>query len=166
MEQRRSHSIVQDKSFRFAVQLVGYIRRQQKDHVNLVLNRQLLRLGTSIGANVEEALGGQSSKDFISKLAIAAKEAREAGYWLRLIRETQPHNHPELASLLAECGELVKMLNSNILTTRSKLASGADSEPRSDNPKPRTQNSEPRTSQELRSHGRCRRSLFRPRRGR
>ena len=80
MEQRRSQSIVQDKSFRFAVQIVRYIRRQQKDHVNLVLTRQLLRSGTSIGANVEEALGGQSSKDFISKVAIAAKEARETGY--------------------------------------------------------------------------------------
>ena len=140
MEQRRSQSIVQDKSFRFAVQIVGYIRRQQKDHVNLVLTRQLLRSGTSIGANVEEALGGQSSKDFISKLAIAAKEAREAGYWLRLIRETQPHNHPELASLLAECDELVKMLNSIILTTRRKLAA-ADS----DDLQLRTQNSELRT---------------------
>ena len=61
MEQRPSQSIVQDKSFRFAVQIVGYIRRQPKDHVNFVLNRQLLRSGTSIGANVEEALGGQSS---------------------------------------------------------------------------------------------------------
>ena len=150
MEQRRSQSIVQDKSFRFAVQLVGYIRRQQNDHVNLVLSRQLLRSGISIGANVEEALGGQSSKDFISKLAIAAKEAREAGYWLRLIRETQPYNHPELASLLAECDELVKMLNSIILTTRRKLALGTDSEPRTHNSElgkavnsePRTQNSE------------------------
>jgi four helix bundle protein len=140
MQQRRSQSIVQDKSFRFAVQIVGYIRRQQKDHVNLVLTRQLLRSGTSIGANIEEALGGQSSKDFISKLAIAAKEAREAVYWLRLIRETQPDNHQELASLLAECGELVKVLNSIILTTRRKLTSGADSEP-----KPRTQNPELKT---------------------
>ena len=133
MEPRRSQSIVQDKSFRFAVHIVEYIRRQQKDHVNLVLNRQLLRSGTSIGANVEEALGGQSSKDFISKLAIAAKEAREAGYWLRLIRETQPHNHPELASLLTECGELVKMLNSIILTTRSKLLTHENSELRTKN---------------------------------
>jgi len=136
MEHRRSQSIVQDKSFRFAVKIVGYIRRQQKDHVNLVLTRQLLRSGTSIGANVEEALGGQSSKDFISKLAIAAKEAREVGYWLRLIRETQPHNHPELASLLAECGELVKMLNSIILTTRRNLVTREHSELK-------TQNSEP-----------------------
>ena len=126
MEPRRSQSIVQEKSFRFAVQIVGYVRRQQKDHVNLVLTKQLLRSGTSIGANIEEALGGHSSKDFVAKLAIAAKEAREAGYWLKLIRETQPHNHPELASLLAECGALLKMLNSIILTTRSKLAA-ADS---------------------------------------
>lgn len=126
MQQRRSQSIVQEKSFHFAIQLVNYTRRLRKDSTDLVLTRQLLRSGTSIEANVEEALGEQSSKDFISKLAIAAKEAREAGYWLRLIRETQPHNHPQLASLLAECGELVKMLNSIILTTRSKLAA-ADS---------------------------------------
>ena len=157
MEQRRSQSIVQDKSFRFAVQIVGYIRRQQKDHVNLVLNRQLLRSGTSIGANVEEALGGQSSKDFISKLAIAAKEARETGYWLRLIRDTQPHSQQELADLSKDCDGLVRMLNSIILTTRSKLATAdsrvqlrthnselgeaVDSEPRTQNPEPRTQNS-------------------------
>jgi four helix bundle protein len=149
MDHQRSQSIVQEKSFRFAVQVVGYIRRQQKDQVNLVLARQLLRSGTSIGANVEEGLGGQSSKDFISKLAIAAKEARETGYWLRLIRETQPHNHPELTSLLAECGELVKMLNSIILTTRRKLAAGADSEPkpRTQNPELNTQNSAKRLTQ-------------------
>jgi four helix bundle protein len=126
MEHRRSQSIVKDKSFRSAVQFVGYIHRQQKDHVNLVLSRQLLRSGTSIRANVEEALRGQRSKDFISKLAIAAKDARAAGYWLRLVRETQPHNHSELADLLAKCGELVKMLDSIILTTRRKLAA-ADS---------------------------------------
>ena len=154
MEQRQSQSIVQDKSFRFAVKIVGYIRRQPKDHVSLVLTRQLLRSGTSVGANVEEALGGQSSKDFVAKVAIAAKEAREAGYWLRLIRETQPHNHQELDSLLAECGELIKMLNSIILTTRRKLAAADsrlqlrthDSELKTLNSaKPLTQNSELRT---------------------
>jgi len=159
MEQRRSQSIVQDKSFRFAVQIIGYVRLQQKDHVNLVLTRQLLRSGTSIGANVEEALGGQSSKDFISKLAIAAKEARETGYWLRLIRDTQPHNHPELASLQEECNGLLRMLNSIILTTRRKFMTHENSEPRTQNSElgeavdselsesvnsePRTQNPEP-----------------------
>jgi four helix bundle protein len=139
MQQRRSQSIVQEKSFYFAVQLVNYSRRLRKDSTDLVLTRQLLRSGTSIGANVEEDLGGQSSKDFISKLAIAAKEARETGYWLRLLRETQPHDQQELADLLKECDGLLRMLNSIILTTRRKLTSAADSEP-----KPRTQNSEPR----------------------
>ena len=158
MEQRRSQSIVQDKSFRFAVQIIGYVRLQQKNLVNLVLTRQLLRSGTSIGANIEEALGGQSSKDFISKLAIAAKEARETGYWLRLIRDTQPHNHPELASLQEECNGLLRMLNSIILTTRRKFMTHENSEPRTQNSElgeavdselsesvnsePRTQNSE------------------------
>lgn len=142
MEQRHSQSLVQEKSFRFAVQLVGYIHRQQNGHVNLVLTKQLLCAETSIGANVEEALGGHSSKDFVAKLAIAAKEARETGYWLRLIRDTQPPNQQELADLLKECDRLVRILNHVILTTHRELASGADSEPRPDNPKLRTQNSE------------------------
>ena len=121
MEHRRSQSIVKDKRFRSAVQIVACIHRHQKDRVNLVLGRQLLRSGTFIRANVEEALRGKTRKDFISKLAIAAKEVREAGYWLRLIRDTQPHHHPELADLLAQCGKLAKMLNSIMLTTRRKL---------------------------------------------
>ena len=144
MERHRSKSIVQEKSFRFAVDIVIYARRHQNDRINLVLTRQLLRSGTLVGANVEEALGGQSRKDFIAKLAIAAKEARETGYWLRLIRETQPHNIVEVADLLAECDTLRTMLNSIILTTRSTLAT-QNSERRSPNPKLRTQNSELRT---------------------
>lgn len=150
MQQRRSQSIVQEKSFHFAVQLVNYSRRLRKDSTDLVLTRQLLRSGTSIGANVEEALGGQSSKDFISKLAIAAKEARETGYWLRLLRETQPHDQQELADLLKECDGLLRMLNSIILTTRRKIMTRENSELRTQNSKPviavdselKTQNSE------------------------
>lgn len=150
MQQRRSRSIVQEKSFHFAVQLVNYSRRLRKDSTDLVLTRQLLRSGTSIGANVEEALGEQSSKDFISKVAIAAKEARETGYWLRLLRETQPHCQQELADLLKECEGLLRMLNSIILTTRRKLPTHENSELRTKNSElgkavdsePRTQNSE------------------------
>lgn len=141
MQQRRSQSIVQEKSFHFAVQLVNYSRRLRKDSTDLVLTRQLLRSGTSIGANVEEALGGQSSKDFISKLAIAAKEARETGYWLWLLRETQPHDQQELADLLKECDGLLRMLNSIILTTRRKIMTRENSELRTQNSsKPLTQN--------------------------
>ena len=144
MGQGRSKSIVQEKSFRFAVDIVAYARRHQNDRINLVLTRQLLRSGTSIGANIEEALGGQSRKDFIAKLAIAAKEARETGYWLRLIQETQLHNITEVADLLTECATLRTMLNSIILTTRSTLPT-RNSEPRTPVPEPKTQNSEPKT---------------------
>ena len=133
MQQRRSQSIVQEKSFHFAVQLVNYSRRLRKDSTDLALTRQLLPSGTSIGANVEEALGGQSSKDFISKLAIAAKEAQETGYWLRLLRETQPHDQQELADLLKECDGLLRMLNSIILTTRRKIMTRENSELRTQN---------------------------------
>jgi four helix bundle protein len=122
MKNRGSQSVLKDKSFRSAGQIGWYNHPQQKNHFNLDLSRQLLRSGSSIRATVEEALRGQCSKDFISKLAIAAKEAREAGYWLRLIRDTYPHNHPELADLLAKCDELAIMLNGIILTTRRKLA--------------------------------------------
>jgi four helix bundle protein len=146
MQQRRSQSIVQEKSFHFAVQLVNYSRRLRKDSTDLVLTRQLLRSGTSIGANIEEALGGQSSKDFISKLAIAPKEARETGYWLRLLRETQPHDQQELADLLKECDGLLRMLNSIILTTRRKIMTRENSELRTQNSEPVIAvNSEPRT---------------------
>jgi four helix bundle protein len=147
MEQRRSKSIVQEKSFHFAVRIVNYSRGLRKDHTDLVLIRQLLRSGTSIGANVEEALGGQSSKDFLSKLAIAAKEARETGYWLRLFRETQLHKRGELDGLLTESDELVKILNSIILTTRGNLAaSHSQMQLRTHNSELRTRNSEPDTA--------------------
>ena len=118
MEQRRSKSIIQEKSFRFAVAIVAYARRHQKDDINLVLTRQLLRSGTSSGANVEEALGGQSRKDFIA---------------MRVIRETRPHNIQALPCLLTECDALKTTLNSIILTTRNTLAT-QHSEPRTQNP--------------------------------
>ena len=142
MEQRHTKSIVQEKSFRFAVEVIEYVRRDQKDHINRVLTRQLLRSGTSIGANVEEALGGQSPKDFAAKLAIAAKEARETGYWLRLISETQPHDTQALTGLLKECDGLLRMLNSIILTTRNKLLSRTQSQCKSRDSELITQNSE------------------------
>ena len=138
MEQRRSKSIVQEESFRFAVKILQYTRRQRQGSPTQVLFKHALRSGTSIGANVEEALGGQSRKDFVAKLAIAAKEARETTYWLRLIKETQPHDLQELTSLLDECNSLVRMLNSIILTTRNK---SRHSQP-PDNSELRTQNSE------------------------
>jgi four helix bundle protein len=142
MEQRHSERIAQDKSFHFAWHIVRGIHRQPNDYVNLALTRQLLCSGTPVRAIVEEALGGHSRTDFVANLTIATKEARETGYWFRPIRETGPHTQQELGDRLKECDGLARMLSSIILTTRSKPAVGADSEPILDNQKPGTQYSE------------------------
>ncbi|MGH7259015.1 MAG: four helix bundle protein, partial [Nitrospiraceae bacterium] len=131
-----SKSLIQEKSFSFAVRIVLYCRTHLSGKDDVVLSRQLLRSGTSIGANVEEALGGQSRKDYIAKLGIAARETREAHYWLRLIQKVKTDHHSESISLGKECEELLKILNSIILTTRRNLISS------NSNSRLRTQNSE------------------------
>jgi four helix bundle protein len=80
-------SIIQQKSFAFALQIIRLYKELLTQH-EYVLSRQLLKSGTSIGANVEEASAGQSRKDFLAKMAIASKEARETRFWLRLLQES------------------------------------------------------------------------------
>jgi four helix bundle protein len=80
-------SIVQVKSFSFALEIIKLYMQLQNER-EYVISKQLLRCGTSIGANIEEATGGQSSKDFVHKMSIASKEARETLYWLRLLQES------------------------------------------------------------------------------
>ena len=100
-----------ERTFRFAVEIVNVCRRiEQTDSTVRTLGRQLIRSGTSIGANVEEAQGGQSRADFISKYAIARKEARETRYWLRLITESRPVERDALAPLIQECNELIAIM--------------------------------------------------------
>lgn len=84
------------------------------------LSQQLLKAGTSIGANVEEALGAQSRKDFISKMSIAYKEARETNYWLRLRRDSNVYTSNSLEYLISESNELNKILSSIIKTSKEK----------------------------------------------
>ena len=84
-----AESIVQRKSFAFAIEIIQLYQQMCNEH-EYVLSKQLLRSGTSIGANVEEATGGQSRKDFLAKMLIALKEARETRYWLRLLAESRP----------------------------------------------------------------------------
>ena len=135
-------SLIQEKRFSFAVRIVLYCRTRLSGKDDVVLSRQLLRSGTSIGANVEEALGGQSRKDFIAKLGIAAREAREAHYWLRLIQRVKTDHHTESISLGKECEELLKILNSIILTTRrNSISSKPNSELITQNSVNPTQNS-------------------------
>jgi four helix bundle protein len=111
-------NVIQQKSFAFAIRVVNaykYLTEQKKE---FVLSKQLLRSGTSIGANVEEATGGQSKKDFIAKISISYKEARETKYWLNLLTATEYLEEKLSKSLLDDAEELCKILSSILLTTK------------------------------------------------
>ncbi|MBQ8768347.1 MAG: four helix bundle protein [Oscillospiraceae bacterium] len=109
---------VQEKSFSFAVRIVNLCRYLQAERKEYVLSKQLLRSGTSIGANVAESQQAQSRSDFINKLNIALKEAYETNYWLRLMFETKYLNTQEFESIIADCKELEKLLIAIIKTTK------------------------------------------------
>jgi len=111
---------IQDRTFEFAcriVKLYQYLSEQQRAHE--ILGRQLLRSGTSIGANLEEASGGHSKADFIAKCSIALKEARETDYWLRLFRNTSLVPESRLAELQNEANEIIAILTTIIKNARS-----------------------------------------------
>ena len=113
-------NIIKNKSYEFALRIIKLYEHLKEKKVDFVLARQILRSGTSIGANVEEALGGQSKKDFSAKLYIAYKEARETNYWIRILRDS---NYLELKlanSLLKECEEIQKIIAKIQLTLKSK----------------------------------------------
>lgn len=114
------NNAIQTKSFAFAVQVIHLYSRltEQREYV---ISKQLLRSGTSIGANVEEAEAGQSRKDFLAKMYIAAKEARETRYWLRLLQETRLVNI-DLNAELTSVNELILILTSIIKTTEENIA--------------------------------------------
>jgi four helix bundle protein len=111
MEDRMADQSIQDRSYEFAcrvIRLVDYIAR--KSLVMRTIARQLLRSATSVGANLEEASAAQSKPDFISKCSIAAKEARETRYWLRLLIAAKGVSKERLTPLIGESDELVAIL--------------------------------------------------------
>jgi len=114
---------VLDKSYAFALRIVKLHLYLSKDLKQFELSSQVLRSGTSIGANVEEALGGVSRKDFINKLGTSYKEARETKYWLRLLKDSGILESSLAESLIADCEELLKLLYSIINSTRTKFPS-------------------------------------------
>jgi len=112
-------NVVKEKSFAFAVRVVNMYRHLTEHRKEFVLSKQVLRSGTSIGANVEEAIGGQSRADFVSKLSIAYKEARETSYWLRLLRETKYLDESEVASILNDLDELLRIIASILISSKN-----------------------------------------------
>lgn len=109
---------IEEKSFRFAVRIVKLSRHLSETKREFILSRQLLRSGTSIGANTAEAQQAQSRADFIAKLSIALKEAVETNYWLRLLRETDYLEESQFQSLRQDCRELERMLTAILKTTK------------------------------------------------
>ena len=102
-------NVILEKSFKFAVRVVKLYKYLCEDKKEFVLSKQILRSGTSIGANAEEAIAGQSNKDFIAKISIAQKEARETRYWLKLLLETDYLTAEQGDSLLQDIEELNKI---------------------------------------------------------
>ena len=116
-----SDSIVFEKSKNFAVRIVKLYKYLNEDKKEYILSKQLLRSGTSIGANISEALSAISKKDFLSKMYIAYKECSEVLYWLELLKRTDYLSDREYRSVVEDCKELERMLSSITKSLRSTL---------------------------------------------
>ena len=112
-------SIIQKKSFEFAVTIVNLYKNLSKTNDSPML-KQVLRSATSIGANVQEGSAGQTKRDFITKMSIASKEARETLYWLRLLAETKYYKE-DLKKYYSDCDELVRILTKIVKTSQSQI---------------------------------------------
>lgn len=116
---KKKPNIIKERSYEFSLKIIQLYRALCKQN-EFVMAKQVLKSGTSIGANVEEAAAAQSRKDFISKMAIASKEARETNYWLRLLRDSDVCHGTDYASIIDESEELIKILTSIVKTTQGK----------------------------------------------
>ena len=116
----KQENIIQAKSFAFAVRIVNLYKYLCNDRKEFVLSKQVLRSGTSIGANIEESIGGQSDKDFLTKVTIAYKEARETIYWLKLLFATDYINNEQADSLLIDAEEICKILGKIQLSIKNR----------------------------------------------
>jgi four helix bundle protein len=114
----KKDNIIREKSFRFAVRTVNLYKVLTNERKEFVLCKQFLRSGTSIGANVREAINAQSNADFVHKLAIAQKECDETCYWLELLHATAFINELEFNSVYNDAEELLKIIRSIIITSK------------------------------------------------
>ena len=112
-------NIIQKKSYAFALNMISLYKLLTLEKKEFVLSKQLLRSGTSIGANVEEALAASSKADFINKINISAKENRETNYWLRLLKDSDYITEDIFKQLHSECLEMQKIFSSILLTAKT-----------------------------------------------
>ncbi len=116
----KSDNVVKIKSYQFAIRIVHLYKFLVEEKKEYILSKQLLRSGTSVGANVREAEHAESKADFIHKLSVALKEANETEYWLDLLKETGYLNNSEYISIQFDIKEILKLLTSIIKTAKQK----------------------------------------------
>ena len=115
------NSVIHGKSYSFSIRIVRLYQYLIKEHKEYSLAKQILRSGTSIGANIEEATGSHSKKEFLSKLSISYRESRETHYWLRILFDTNYIDRKLFDSLIQDCEEILRILSKIQITTKTSL---------------------------------------------
>ena len=115
------NSVTYQKSFSFAVRSVNLYKWLCENKSEYIMSKQLLRCGTSIGANIKEGLAAQSKKDFIAKYSIALKEASEAEYWIELLEATKYIDDKQKDSLISDLTEIMKLLTASVKTAKAGI---------------------------------------------
>ena len=116
----KTENVIVEKSYIFSLQIIELYKILHYSKREFVISKQILRSGTAIGSNLEEAIGAQSQKDFISKVSIAYKEGRETRYWLRLLNDSKLIETEITSSLIQECEEILKIITSILNTLKQK----------------------------------------------
>jgi four helix bundle protein len=112
---------IKSKSYSLAIRIVGLYKRLSEERKEFVLSKQILKSGTSVGANIREAIQAESKADFIHKMCIALKESSETEYWLELLRDSNYLDEPTFDSLHSECEEVSKLLTAIIKSSRERI---------------------------------------------
>ena len=115
----KSENIIVDKTFKFSLDIISLFKKLQQER-EFIISKQLLKSATSIGANVEEATAAQSKRDFISKMSIASKEARETKYWLRLLEDSEI-TKIEVSNHLNEITHIINIITKIIITAQKNI---------------------------------------------
>lgn len=116
-------SVLKEKSFAFAIRVIKLAKFLREEKKEFILSKQIVRCGTSIGANIEEASGAQSNNDFIAKLHISLKEAKETHYWVRLLRDTDYITTEQAKSLIDDIDDIITILVKSLKTIKSNSIS-------------------------------------------
>ena len=118
-------SVLKEKSYAFAIRVINLAKFLREEKKEFILSKQIVRCGTSVGANIEEASGAQSNNDFIAKLHISLKEAKETHYWVRLLRDTEYISKEQTQSLIDDIDEIITILTKSLKTVKSNNISSS-----------------------------------------